>query len=212
MRKGRLFLLVTAFLIFSGCHLQTPSSTAEEQLASADLVELKTVVPDIVLDIRYATTNNFTGKVVYPSARCFIKRDTAYALLKVQNDLKQKGFRLKVFDGYRPLSVQKIFWKIMPNPEYVADPAKGSIHNRGYAVDLTLVTLDGQDVPMPTSFDDFTPKAAAFYTDIPPDAIKNRKILQDAMTKNGFAIFPSEWWHFNYITAKPAPVLNIDIP
>ena len=211
MRKVRLFLVITAFLIFSGCRLQTVAP-AEEKLSSAELVELKTVVPDVVLDIRYATKNNFTGKTVYPSARCFLKKDAAYALLKVQNDLKTKGFKLKVFDGYRPLSVQKIFWKIMPNPDYVADPAKGSIHNRGYAVDLTLVTLDGKDITMPTPFDDFTPKAAANYMDLAPEAIKNRKILQDAMTKNGFAIFPSEWWHFNYSTDKPAPVLDIDIP
>lgn len=211
MGKVRLFLLVTAFFIFSGCRLQT-AAPAEEKLFSAELVELKTVVPDVVLDIRYATKNNFTGKTVYPSARCFLKRDAAYALLNVQKDLKAKGFKLKVFDGYRPLSVQKIFWKIMPNPDYVADPAKGSVHNRGYAVDLTLVTIDGKDVAMPTPFDDFTPKAAANYMDLPPDAIKNRKILQDAMTENGFAIFPSEWWHFNYVTNKPAPVLDIDIP
>ncbi|MBN2309186.1 MAG: D-alanyl-D-alanine carboxypeptidase family protein, partial [Candidatus Hydrogenedentes bacterium] len=113
---------------------------------TTELVELDRCIPDIVLDIRYATTNNFTGKVVYPEARCFLAKDAAIALAGVQEDLKEQGYRLKVFDGYRPLSVQRVFWKILPDPRYVADPSVGSKHNRGYAVDAALLTLDGSDV------------------------------------------------------------------
>jgi len=175
------------------------------------LVELNHIVPDILLDIRYATPNNFVGVTLYPSARCFLVREAAEALKKVQADLKAQGFRLKVFDGYRPLSVQKKMWAILPNPDYVADPAKGSRHNRGYAVDLTLVDLRGQEVLMPTEFDDFTEKARPDYQNLPADAIRHREILTAAMVKYGFTPIASEWWHFDFHGWENKPVLDIPI-
>ena len=177
--------------------------------STTTLIELHECIPDILLDIRYATTDNFTGKVVYPEARCFLNRDAACALAKVQEDLKQEGYRLKIFDGYRPLSVQRIFWEILPDPRYVADPEIGSRHNRGYAVDATLVALDGSEVAMPTEFDDFTERARSDYMDLPEEAIRHRELLHDAMKRHGFSPFETEWWHFDYQGYEDKPLLDI---
>ncbi len=178
--------------------------------AQTDLAELKTIIPDIELDIRYATTNNFVGQVLYPSARCFLVRDAAIALKDVQADLKTKGYKLKVFDGYRPLSVQWRMWAIMPNPSFVADPKTGSRHNKGYAVDLTLISIDGDSVEMPTPYDDFTEKASRSYQNLPESVLKNRHLLEDAMKAHGFTGMSSEWWHFDYQGYQDKP--NLDIP
>jgi zinc D-Ala-D-Ala dipeptidase len=193
--------LIAALAVTAGC--------ASEK--RTELAELNRVVPGIMLDIRYATAGNFVGKALYPSPRCFLAKDAALALRSVEEDLGKRGLRLKVFDGYRPLSVQRQMWKILPDPAYVADPAVGSKHNRGYAVDVTLADLRGNDVPMPTPFDDFTERAGAGYMDLPAAALKNRKILQETMVKHGFALFGSEWWHFDYKGWERAPVLDIDI-
>ena len=118
--------------------------------------------------------------------------------------------RLKILDGYRPPSVQRELWKVKPDPRYVAHPDKGSRHNRGAAVDVTLVKADGSEVPMPTAFDDFSEKAAADYAKLPAEVIKNRKLLQDAMTKHGFTILKAEWWHFDDSDWKSFPIEEID--
>jgi D-alanyl-D-alanine dipeptidase len=170
------------------------------------LIELDECIPDILLDIRYATPNNFTGKVVYPDARCFLNRNAAFALAKVQEDLKEQGYRLKIFDGYRPLAVQRIFWEILPDPRYVADPEIGSRHNSGYAVDATLVKLDGSEVVMPTEFDDFSERAHSDYMDLPEEAIRHRALLHDAMKRHGFTPFATEWWHFDYQGDEEEPL------
>ncbi len=177
----------------------------------AQLVELKTLAPDILLDIRYATANNFTGKPVYPSNRCFLAKPAAEALARVAEALRTKELRLTVFDGYRPLSVQKRFWKILPDPRYVADPAVGSKHNRGYAVDVSLADPRGKPLIMPTGYDDFTEKAHADYADLPAEAVRNRATLRTAMEEQGFTAFPTEWWHFDYKGWEKQPVLDISI-
>lgn len=177
--------------------------------STTPLVELNKCIPDIVLDIRYATANNFTGKAVYPDARCFLAAEAAAALRDVQEDLKKQGYRLKVFDGYRPLSVQRIFWDILPDPRYVADPQAGSKHNRGYAVDVSLVTRDGGEISMPTEYDDFTERAHPDYAELPADVIAHRAILQEAMARHGFTRFETEWWHFDYQGWEDQPVLDI---
>ncbi len=168
------------------------------------------MIPGIVLDIRYATTNNFTGQKLYPVARCCLRREAAENLKDVQQELRGMGLGLKVFDGYRPLSVQKKMWAIYPNPGYVADPAKGSRHNRGGAVDLTLVRLDGTELPMPTPFDDFTEKAHRNYLDLPADVIKNRDLLEQVMQKHHFRGLSTEWWHFDLNHAKQYEILDVD--
>jgi D-alanyl-D-alanine dipeptidase len=193
-------------LIVSFFHLEIACEKSE----LAELVELKEVIPDIILDIRYATENNFVCEVLYPSARCFLAKDAALALKEVQENLKIQGYRLKVFDGYRPLSVQKRMWEILPDSKYVANPATGSRHNKGYAVDVSLVDINGNDLLMPTEFDDFSEKAQSDYMDLPEEAIKNRQILKEAMEKHGFNQLSSEWWHFDYKGWENKP--NLDIP
>lgn len=203
--RRALVALCVAGAICSGC-----ATTGGRAAQQTDLVELVEVVPDILLDLRYATDNNFTGEVVYPVARCFLVRDAALALRDAQADLRPLGYRLKVFDGYRPLSVQRRFWEILPDPQYVADPRIGSRHNRGYAVDLTLVDLDGNSVAMPTEFDDFTERAHRDSLAASAEAIGHREILETVMVRHGFIPFPTEWWHFDYRGYEDKP--NLDIP
>jgi D-alanyl-D-alanine dipeptidase len=162
----------------------------------ADLVEIQSVNPRIRIDLRYATDNNFMGRAMYRVNKCFLRREVAERLSKVQVDLEALGFGLKVWDGYRPLSVQKEFWKLLPDERYVASPVKGSRHNRGAAVDITLVDRDGKELEMPTEFDNFTEDAGA-YAPCSERAAENRKLLQRVMKARGFEIFPTEWWHFD---------------
>jgi len=173
------------------------------------LVDVREIIPDIILDIRYATPDNFTGQVLYPSADCFLLEEVALALKGVQADLKKEDFRLKIYDGYRPLSVQRMMWKVMPDPDYVADPSKGSMHNRGCAVDVALVDLDGRPVEMPTGYDDFTEKAHRDYQDLPAAAILHRRILRETMERHGFSSITTEWWHFSFKGCQDKPVLDI---
>lgn len=163
----------------------------------ARLIDIRTVNDKIALDIRYATENNFLKRKVYPAARCVLRGAAAQALSQVQNDLVKQGLGLKVFDCYRPLSVQKLMWEILPDNRYVANPAKGSRHNRGAAVDLTLIDRNGKELEMPTGFDDFTEKAFRNSKAASPQAKKNSLLLEDAMKKSGFIPLATEWWHFD---------------
>ncbi len=161
-------------------------------------MEVIKVIPDVVVDLPYATENNFFKRRFYKENRCFLRRAVVEKLALVQRDLKSDGLGLKLWDGYRPRSVQYEFWKVLPDSRYVADPKQGSRHNRGAAVDCTLIDLKtGQELKMPTAHDDFTPKAGAHFKLVSPEALKNRKLLQDAMTRHGFQIYESEWWHFD---------------
>ncbi len=173
------------------------------------LVDVKKVIPDIILDIRYATSNNFTKQVLYSSAECYLLEEVALALKEVQSDLKKQGYRLKVYDGYRPLPVQWKMWKVVPDPDFVADPRKGSYHNRGCAVDVGLLDIEGRDVEMPTGFDDFTEKANPKYQNLPPAVIEHRRILTESMASHGFSQSTTEWWHFVFTAAREKPVLDI---
>jgi D-alanyl-D-alanine dipeptidase len=134
---------------------------------------------------------------------------TARRLSQVQQDLERQGLGLKVYDCYRPLSVQKKFWALVPDERYVADPAKGLRHNRGAAVDLTLVDAKGDELPMPTPYDDFTDKAHRDAKDVQPEAVRNRQILERAMVRHGFIPLPTEWWHFDGPGWESYPVLDI---
>lgn len=178
--------------------------------APEPLVEATTVVPDLVVDLRYATADNFMKLKVYPdSAKCLLLQSSASKLQAAAKTLKAKGYRLKVWDCYRPLSVQFELWKVFPKPGYVADPnKKGSLHNRGAAVDLTLVTADGGAVEMPTPYDNFTKAAHHSYTGGTPESLKHRAILLDAMEGAGFKRNPMEWWHYELPGAISLPVRN----
>jgi len=173
-------------------------------LEAAGLVEPARLCPSIVLDIRYATANNFTGQPVYPSARCFLRADIARRLSAVQGQLQSQGLGLKVYDCYRPFSVQEIFWKIMPDERYVLEPVrkdgkmvKSSRHNLGAAVDVTLVDSAGKELPMPTEYDDFSDKAHRGSPAASPQASRNSLVLEQAMKAQGFIPLPTEWWHFD---------------
>jgi len=204
MSHSRHFRTAASLLLFSmlvsGCR-------------TGDLVDLERTIPGLVLDIRYATTNNFTGQQLYPAARCFLRRAPAQKLRAVQSELAGQGLGLKIFDGYRPLSVQRKMWAVFPQPGYVADPKKGSRHNRGAAVDVTLLQLaTGQELLMPTPYDDFTERAHRDFMELPSEAIRNRTLLEQVMTRHGFIGLPTEWWHFDDADWKQYPLLDMDIP
>ncbi|VXD21124.1 putative peptidase [Planktothrix serta PCC 8927] len=162
------------------------------------LVDIRSVNLNIRLDIRYATTNNFLNKKIYAVPRCLLRYDVAQRLSRVQQDLEQMGLGLKVYDCYRPLSVTRQMWEILPDSRYVANPARGSRHNRGAAVDLTLVDLrTGAELEMPTDFDDFTDKAARDYPGNSPQVRRNSDLLAVKMKQQGFISLITEWWHFD---------------
>jgi zinc D-Ala-D-Ala dipeptidase len=178
-----------------------PDYATYERLARRDpdkrLVDVEHLVS--IVDVRYATSNNFMHVPLYPIAKVFLRAPAARALAEVQRDLAKDNLGIKVFDGYRPYSVTEKMWEPIRNPDFVADPAKGSRHNRGAAVDLTLIDLrTGEELSMPTPYDDFTKRARQDFNDLPPNVIANRTQLRDAMTQHGFEPLPSEWWHFDY--------------
>lgn len=182
------------------------SDAGTERNASAnDLVDLQSHLPNAVLDIRYAGKNNFVGKVIYPKARCLVRRPVAIALAEVQSSLQERGLQLLIWDCYRPFSVQERFWKLVPDSRYVAKPirkgsklVKGSKHNRGAAVDLSLASLAGEALVMPTDHDDFTSRAHVGATGVADAARKNAEILRQHMESAGFTGIATEWWHFDH--------------
>jgi zinc D-Ala-D-Ala dipeptidase len=180
------------------------------ETAPADtvLIPVRSQLPNILFDVRYATTNNFTGKQLYASSNLLLRKVALDALCKAQEECMGLGFQLKIFDAYRPLSVQKILWSIVPDERYVADPAKGSRHNRGCAVDVTLCTADGQEVPMGTDYDEFTEAASAAYQHPNPTIVQNRNVLQRIMSNAGFVVLPTEWWHFDLVGWEKYGVLD----
>jgi zinc D-Ala-D-Ala dipeptidase len=178
--------------------------------AAAPLVPAQDVVRGLVVDLRYATKHNFLGRAVYPKdARCLLLPDTAERLAQAARLLSAQGYRLKVYDCYRPLAVQWQMWKLFPKPGYVADPRKGSNHNRGAAVDLTLVTSDGDAVEMPTPFDTFSRAAHQGYGGGSARSRANRERLRGAMEAAGFKPNRMEWWHFDLPGATKLPVLDV---
>ena len=179
--------------------------------APAQLVDAAALVPGLRLDIRYATPGNFTGRTLYPVARCLLRPAVAARLAQAQAAATREGLGLKVFDCYRPLSIQRQLWALVPDERYVADPAKGSRHNRGAAVDLTLVDAAGAELPMPTGFDDFTERAHRDYDDLPAAAIANRARLERLMTAAGFTGLPTEWWHFDAKGWEQYDVLDVPL-
>ncbi|HZS41736.1 MAG TPA: D-alanyl-D-alanine dipeptidase [Polyangia bacterium] len=179
--------------------------------AREPLVDLQSVHPNIRMDLRYATAANFTGRVIYPVARCFLRRAVAERLARVERDLAAEGLGLAMFDCYRPLSAQRLLWSLVPDERYVANPANGSHHNRGAAVDLTLVTAAGAKLPMPTGFDDFSERAHRDFRGVDETARKNRERLERAMTARGFVPLATEWWHFDAPDWPAYPLADVDL-
>ena len=179
---------------------------------SPELVEIVKLDPSIRLDIRYATAQNLAGRAVYDEARAFLQRPAAEAAVRAHRALRAHAYGLLVFDGYRPWRVTKLFWDVTPpeQREFVADPAKGSKHNRGCAVDLSLYDLGtGREVEMPSAYDEMTPRAYPDYAGGPAEARQRRDLLRRVMEAEGFTVEPNEWWHFNYNGWEQYPILDI---
>lgn len=179
--------------------------------AARQLLELKRVVPDIHLEVRYATTNNFMQRVLYPQARVFARKEVVEALARVQQRLAPRGLSLLVFDGYRPWRITKKMWDETPveKRKFVADPSKGSKHNRGGAIDLTLFDLrNNRPLEMTSAYDEFSPRAAYNYAGGSKIAHVNRDLLRKVMEAEGFQVLPHEWWHFDYKGWQDFPLLD----
>jgi zinc D-Ala-D-Ala dipeptidase len=176
-----------------------------------ELVNLEKLIPNIVLDIRYATTNNFTKEKIYNLAKAYARKPVAEAVKKAQNELNKQGLGIKIFDGYRPYAATVKFYEVYRDTNFVASPYRGSRHNRGCAVDITLIDLKTkQELKMPTPYDTFVKEARPTYPIKDVEAKKNRELLIAVMSKYGFKVNASEWWHFDFIGYKNYEVLDID--
>ena len=164
----------------------------------ADFVKIRDYIPDIIVELRYATADNFTGQVIYEFEEAWLRYGTVKKLMAVQEALRPKGVRLKIWDAFRPTAAQFTLWDVCPNPTYVANPNGGySSHSRGNTVDLTLVYEDGTECVMPTVFDDFSTFADRDYSDCSEESAANARLLEDAMQTAGFSPYYGEWWHFS---------------
>ncbi len=205
------FLFCTILTLFS-CKSQTVNTDVTSQkveiINDTTFVNLKDYSQDFVYDMKYATSDNFLKAKVYDCAECFLRLKTVKAMLNANEDFIKKGYKIKIFDCYRPLDIQKRMWKIVPNPEYVANPSKGSIHNRGGAVDITLVDSSGIALDMGTTFDFFGIEASHNYQNLSQEIKSNRALLKTIMIQNGFNSLDSEWWHYNLKSALNDKVSN----
>lgn len=177
----------------------TQEITTEKEPEDDEYVLVKKYIPDIYVELRYATENNFTGVKIYDFTEAYLRYGTVKKLAQVQKELKQQGYSLKIWDAYRPFEAQQKLWEVYPDPNYVANPANGmKKHNLGGTVDITMVAADGSVISMPTEFDDFSLKADRNYSDIEDEeAVKNVMILQNAMENNGFTGYQGEWWDYS---------------
>lgn len=206
-----LTIVVTDFtaLYYSGNDFKSQIKTSTKPVSNIELIDLGKAVPEIYRDMRYATPNNFMKTQLYPINKCLLHSDTVQQLKTVQLELKKSNLGLKVFDCYRPLSIQKMMWKIKPDSRYVANPAQGSRHNRASAVDLTLINLStSQNVEMPSEFDDFSEKSYADYKKASQTSKNNRNLLRVTMEKHGFKGISTEWWHYDNIDWEKHPLLD----
>jgi zinc D-Ala-D-Ala dipeptidase len=218
----RYILFIFSVLIYKGLYAQDtalPVIKTYKQYklqaiadSSKKMVELKSVVPGIVYDLRYTTTNNFTGQKLYrPTPFTFMRQPAAAALSKVQKELNEKGLGLKIFDAYRPYAATVKMWDLIRDERYVADPKKGSGHNRGLAVDLTIINLeDGKELNMGTGFDNFTDTAHHAFAGLPEAILQNRLLLKNTMEKYGFTLFETEWWHYYWPNDRKYDVMDIE--
>lgn len=171
-------------------------------------VNLKNYSNDFVFDMKYATPDNFLKEKVYPCGECFLRVKTIKSLIEANKAFIDKGYKIKLYDCYRPRAIQKQMWKIVPNPTYVANPKKGSIHNKGGAVDITLVDSLGIELNMGTKFDFFGEEASHNYSNLSKDILDNRKFLKEIMLQHNFKSFDSEWWHYNLTNSSADKVSN----
>ena len=213
-------LLATCFLLFcfwvNGQELKIINSLKEYRKtlkldANNKMVQLQQVLPTAVMDIRYATINNFTGEILYPpSFEVFLRKPVTDSLIKIQSELNHQGLGLKIFDAYRPYDVTVKMWDLIRDERYVANPAKGSGHNRGISVDLTIIELStGKELNMGTKYDHFSDTAHHSFIQLPPHVLKNRELLKSIMEKHGFKSLETEWWHYHLVWPRNFEVLNL---
>ncbi|MDL5046370.1 M15 family metallopeptidase [Oscillatoria amoena NRMC-F 0135] len=177
---------------------------------SKELVDLEKFIPGIVLDIRYATTNNFTGEKIYNVAKAYARKPVAEALKNAYEDFRKQGVAIKIYDGYRPYSATVKFYEVYRDTTYVASPYRGSRHNRGCAIDMTLVDLKtGKELKMPTEYDSFKKEAWPSTPTSDPVARKNRQLIISVMENHGFKVNASEWWHFDFVGWQKFEVMDI---
>lgn len=190
----------------------SPENTEKvEEKSDDDFVLMSDYIPNIIVELKYATDDNITGQVIYNFNDAYIRYGTVKKLIAVQEELNELGYGLKVWDAFRPVKAQFALWEAKPDPLYVANPNKGySSHSKGNTVDVTLVTSDGEEVLMPTGFDDFSPKADRDYNDVSEEAGNNARVLERIMSANGFVPYSGEWWHFSDI--DPYPVEKDFVP
>lgn len=179
--------------------ITTQEATTEKELEDDEYVLVKKYIPDIYVELMYATENNFTGVKIYDFTDAYLRYGTVKKLANVQKELNSSGYSLKIWDAYRPFEAQEKLWEVYPDPNYVANPAKGMRkHNLGGTVDVTMVDINGDEIPMPTEFDVFSLKADRNYADIADEeAVKNVMILQNTMENNGFTGYKGEWWDYS---------------
>lgn len=224
--KNNFILLATLFL-FSSClqsrqlpkniyGLKIIETKSEYKAAIKDsgemeMVNLKSLISDINLDLHYSTDKNFVGKILYPVlTTTYLRKTAAEGLAAVQQKLKSKNLSLKIWDAYRPYAVTEEMWKIVPDSRYAANPKFGSGHNRGISVDLTIINnLNDEELDMGTAFDNFSDTAHSTYTNLPPEILANRKLLRDMMEAEGFIVLDTEWWHFYLPDAKKYSLMNL---
>lgn len=183
---------------------------SKASISDTAFVSLKDYGKDFFYDMKYASENNFLKAKVYDCPECYLRFKTVKALINANKAFLKQGYKIKVYDCYRPLDVQKKMWAIVSDPSYVADPAKGSIHNRGGAVDITLTDYSGNELDMGTAFDYFGPEASHNNKNLSAEALANRKILKDIMVRNGFKPLVSEWWHYDLNGASAFGVSNFN--
>ena len=213
MKKLILLLSVVLLVSCKSAYLSSKKSAVlldiNQEKDDNAFVNLKNYSHDFVFDMKYATADNFLKEQVYPCDECFLRVKTIKSLLQANQAFIAKGYRIKLYDCYRPLAIQKKMWKIVPNPTYVANPKKGSIHNKGGAVDITLVDSLGVELDMGTGFDFFGPEAGHNYTNLSAEILANRQLLKTIMLQYNFKSFDSEWWHYNLNNSSVDAVSNL---
>jgi len=204
--------ILGVILCFVSCNAQKSISKSSiekpSEINDTTFVNLKAYSKNFVYDMKYATSDNFLKAKVYDCAECFLRLKTVKALIEANDSFMKMGYKIKIFDCYRPLDIQKKMWKIVTNSSYVADPTKGSIHNRGGAVDISIVDLKGKEIDMGTSFDFFGIEASHNYSGFSNEIKENRELLKRILIQKGFKSFDSEWWHYNLKSALNDKVSN----
>ncbi|MFY7788336.1 MAG: M15 family metallopeptidase [Thermoflexibacteraceae bacterium] len=201
MKYALVYLIISSLLFSFNFVAKTPKKLYPTAILPQDttMVELITLDKDFVIDVKYATKDNFTGQVLYDCDRVWLRKVVAMDLLAAHKKFKEKGYRIKIYDGYRPISVQWRLWKATPKKGYVSHPTKGMrMHNRGAAVDMTLIDRNGKELDMGTPYDFFGKEAHTTYTNLPAQVLANRKVLKEIMQSCGFVAISNEWWHFDY--------------